>query len=158
MEEGLVCEDLLREPLLAAVPAAHPLAGRGEVALADLAGESFVLFPRFPTPSYADEVIAACADAGFLPQIAQESAEIHTAIGLVAAGMGVTLVPESMRTAHREGVAYLPLSAPVPLSSLHMVTRAGDSSPVLSAFVAVARDIGVTLSAPASKQEDRDHA
>jgi DNA-binding transcriptional LysR family regulator len=92
-EEDLVSEPLVQEALLAALPAAHPLAAAERLALAALAGEPFILFPRFPSPSYADFVLACCAEVGFQPQVVQEAAEMQTAISLVVAGIGVTLVP-----------------------------------------------------------------
>jgi DNA-binding transcriptional LysR family regulator len=138
-EDGLVSETLVREPLLATLPEGHPLSGAASLNLSALAAEPFILFPRHPRPSYADYIHAVCEAAGFSPNVVQESAEIHTAISLVAAGMGVTLVPASVHAAHREGVVYVPLAAPSPVSELCLAYRAGDPSPVLQAFLAVAR-------------------
>ena len=138
--EGIVCEAWIREPLLAALPEHHALSQRTEIGLLELAGEPFISFPRHPKPSYADYVFAVCEEAGFSPLVVQETAEIHTAVSLAAAGMGVTLVPASMQTAHREGVVYLRLT-PSPLSELSLAYRAGDTSPVLSAFLEVAREV-----------------
>jgi DNA-binding transcriptional LysR family regulator len=140
-EDGLVSETLVREPLVAALSEGHPLSGARELRLDELAAEPFILFPRHPKPSYADYIHGVCEAAGFAPNVVQESAEIHTAVSLVAAGMGVTLVPASVHTAHREGVVYVPLAAPPPVSELCLAYRAGDDSPVLQAFLAVAREV-----------------
>jgi len=137
--DGIVCEPWITEPLLAVLPERHALANLPEIALIDLAEQPFISFPRHPKPSYADYVLFVCEGAGFSPHIVQETAEIHTAVSLVAAGMGVTLVPASMQTAHREGVAYLRFASPSPVSELSLVYRAGDTSPVLEAFLDVAR-------------------
>jgi DNA-binding transcriptional LysR family regulator len=140
--DGIVSEPLVREPLYAAVPAGHSLAASNGVRLADLAAEPFILFPRHPKPSYADWIYDLCETAGFSPTVVQESADMHTAIGLVAAGMGVTLVPASVRAAHREGVAYLPLTGELAsVSELCLAYRVGDTTPVLEAFLAVARSV-----------------
>ncbi len=138
-EEGIVSEVVLREPLVAALPEAHHLAKRARLSLADLAAEPFILFPPMPKPSYADFVVSMCEEAGFTPRVAQETAEIHTAISLVAAGLGVTLVPASVQSAHREGIAYRRFEEPQPMTELAVAHRAGDASPVLIAFLAVVR-------------------
>jgi len=99
---------LHREQLCLAVPAGHPLAGRGRCGLAEVAAEPFVaLSPGFGMREISDEL---CAHAGFAPVIAFESSEISSTEGLVAAGLGVAVVP--MPRAHREtpGVTYLPLT------------------------------------------------
>ena len=139
-DDGLISEPLIREPLLAAVPLGHALTGRSEIALAELANEPFILFPRHPKPGYADFVHRVCGTAGFSPNVVQESTEIHTAIGLVAAGLGVTLVPASVRTARREGVEFVHLGVDPPMSELCLSYRREDTTPVLQAFLAVARE------------------
>ncbi len=141
IEEGLVGEPLLEEPLLAALPALHPLAARTQIPLPALAEEPFILFPRNPKPSYADFLISACEEAGFRPHVAQEAAEIHTAIALVAAGLGVTLVPASARSVHWEGMVYRPLAEPAPRTTLAAVYRRDDTSPVLESFLEVLRQV-----------------
>lgn len=108
-EEGIVSEVVCREPLMVALPEAHPHAASDHVPIEALAEEPFILFPRHPQPSYADSVLAVCARAGFRPNVVQETAEIHTAIGLVAAGLGVTIVPASVQSAHRQGVGLPPV-------------------------------------------------
>lgn len=146
-EEGIVSAAIVREPLVAALPEAHRLAGRDRLALADLAAEPFILFPPLPKPSYADFIVSVCRQAGFSPRVVQETAEIHTAISLVAAGLGVTLVPASVQSAHREGIAYRPFDEPQPLTELAIAHRAGDSSPVLTAFLETAREVADALGA-----------
>lgn len=145
-EEGIVCEPLLQESLLVTLPTGHPLAALKTISLDSLAAEPFILFPRHPKPSYADYVFSVCAEAGFAPNVVQESAEVHTAISLVAAGMGITLVPASVQTAHREGVVYIPLTEPAPVSELYVAYRTGDETPVLRAFLEVARNLFPTSS------------
>src|SRR5579871_279007 len=138
-EDDLVSEPLVREPLLAALPERHPLAEAEHLPLTALAAEPFVLFPRYPKPSYADFVISTCERAGFLPTVAQEAAEMQTAISLVAAGLGVTLVPACVQRLRREGVAYRMLDAPAPITELSAVYRRDDDTPALQAFLQVLR-------------------
>jgi len=135
VEKGIVSVPLYQEPLVAALPARHPLAQQERLTLAVLAEEPFILFPRYPKPSYADLLIALCEEAGFSPQVAQEAAEIHTAISLVAAGLGVTLVPASVQSAHRDGIAYRAFEDPQPTTELTAIHRTGETSPIVSAFL-----------------------
>ena len=142
VDEDVISEVIVREPLLAALPATHALISRQTLPLTILAEEAFILFPRYLRPSYADVVIAACAEAGFAPNVVQETAEIHTAVSLVAAGLGVTLVPESVQNVQRAGVAYRCLEPPAPITELAAVYRREDSSPTLQAFLEIVRTIG----------------
>lgn len=97
------------ESLVAAVPSDHPLAARRTVALADLAEEPFVLFPRRHGPGVTDVVLAACREAGFTPRTLCEPNEMQTILAHVAAGSGVSVVPGSLATLSRELVAFRPL-------------------------------------------------
>lgn len=139
-EDGLTSEPLIREPLVAAVPTDHPLAAFELVDLSSLAGEPFILFPRFPKPSYADFLVSVCEQAGFRPRVAQETSEIHTAVSMVAAGLGVTLVPASLRSLQRPGVVYRSFADPAPITELTLAYRSADDSPTLQAFLAAARE------------------
>jgi LysR family transcriptional regulator, benzoate and cis,cis-muconate-responsive activator of ben and cat genes len=140
LDDALAEIIIQRERLMVALPRSHALAKVEALPLSKLSTEPFILFPRESRPSYSEVVIAACARAGFAPKIAQETQEMQTAISLVAAGMGVTLVPESVKSLRRENVIYRPLAPPAPVSELTAVHRRGDDSPVLSAFLAVMRD------------------
>jgi len=135
VEQGIVSIPLYREALVAALPTRHPLAQRERLTLADFADEPFILFPRYPKPSYADFLISLCEGVGFSPLVVQEAAEIHTAISLVAAGLGVTLVPASVQSAHREGIAYRSFADPQPTTELNAIHRTGETSPLVSAFL-----------------------
>jgi DNA-binding transcriptional LysR family regulator len=81
-----------KEPLVAVLPATHPLAGQATLPLAALADEPFILYPRADSPRIRDTIIALCHQAGFSPTIVQESGEMQTILGLVAGGVGVALV------------------------------------------------------------------
>lgn len=147
----LVSETVVREPLLAALPESHPLAACDRLPLSQLAGEPFLLFPPHPKPSYADFLTALCARAGFRPVVVQVTAEMHTAISLVAAGIGVTLVPASVQNVHRPGVVYRPLTDPEPMTELTVACRRNDDSPTLRAFLAIVREVASRPAAIGSK-------
>lgn len=109
------------EALWAAVPTSHPLARQGCVALAALSEQRFVLYPRSNGRLLYDTIIAACGQAGFSPLIVQEAPQMTSTINLVAAGVGVTLVPESMQQIQSPKVTYLRLTDPEPRTSLTLV-------------------------------------
>jgi DNA-binding transcriptional LysR family regulator len=140
-EDDLISESLVREPLIAALPEKHPLASVERLPLSALAAEPFVLFPRYPRPSYADFVISTCEQAGFQPAVTQEAAEMQTAISLVAAGLGVTLVPACVQRLSREGVIYRMLDAPTPMSELSATYRRADETSALQAFLRILRAV-----------------
>ena len=122
------------ERLVAALPASHPLAQEpGPASLADLAGFAQILYPREPRPSYADAVLALYRDQGLTPAIAHEARELQIALGLVAAGEGVCLVPESVQKSRIDDVRYRPL-AEAATSPIIMSTRADDHSTELRDF------------------------
>ena len=107
----LTMRPVFREPLIAAVPASHPLAARRRAALRSLAAEPFIQFPRDLAPGLYDLAIAACQKAGFTPNLSQEAIQMQTILGLVAAGLGVAVVPRCMSKLQRADVHYLSLDA-----------------------------------------------
>jgi DNA-binding transcriptional LysR family regulator len=114
---------LRKEPLVVAIPSGHRLATEKfePITLQELEGVELVLYPREPRPSYADQVLRLLNDAGVRPQVAYEVRELQIAIGLVAAGEGVCVVPESVAKAHIDGVSYrsLPPEAASPIIMNH---------------------------------------
>jgi len=138
-EVDVVIEAVLREPFLVALPDAHPLAARPLLSLAMLAEEPFISFPEKPLPSYAQVVRAICEAAGFAPRVVQEVREMQTAISLVAAGLGIALLPASVQHLHRDGVVYRPLPDSAPRTELAVLSRKEDASPVLQNFLAIVR-------------------
>ena len=139
-QSDIVVEAVLQEPFLAALPEGHRLASQSDLALMELLNEPFVSFPEQPTPSYAQAVRAACESVGFTPRVVQEVREMQTAISLVAAGLGVALLPASVQHLHRDGVIYRELREPAPRTELAIVSRKDDPSPILQNFLAIVRE------------------
>jgi DNA-binding transcriptional LysR family regulator len=131
-------QTVLRERTVAALPAAHPLAALRRVPLRRLAAEPLVLFPRAQAPGFHDLLIDSLAGAPAAPRVIQYAPEMLTIIGLVAAGTGVSLVPASVRRLALDGVTYRPVAG-APRSELVAITRAGDNSALVRAFVSEAR-------------------
>jgi len=127
-------EVLMAEPLVAVVGKSHALAARpahGAVGAAELAGQPFILYPARPRPSYADHVLGLFRAAGWALQVIQEANELQTAIGLVAAGLGVTVVPASVQRLQRDDIVYLPLATAGFTSPVIVSCRKDDRSPFL---------------------------
>lgn len=137
---SLRTEILLREPFVLAVPADHALAGRRSTKLSALAKEPFVLFPRHLAPEFHDQLIAMCIRAGFSPEVRAEGAEYQTILSLVAAGIGVSLVPASVRNLGRAGVAFLALSDVRNLATIVLAVRRDHPSAGLRQFIDAARE------------------
>jgi DNA-binding transcriptional LysR family regulator len=135
---GLHLETLLTEPLLAGLPTGHRLARHDRIALAELAGEPFVFFPRHRSVLAYDEFIASCTAAGFSPAIVQEASGI-SALGLVAAGLGVTVVAASYQALTLDGVRFVPVIGHQ--LTLQVAWAAGNTNTTLPGFLATARQI-----------------
>jgi DNA-binding transcriptional LysR family regulator len=133
----LSAQTVLRERTIAALPAGHPLASLTRVPIRRLAAEPLVQFPRDQAPGFHDLLIGALAGTGAGPRVIQYAPEMLTIIGLVAAGTGVSLVPESVKRLALDGVTYRPVSG-APRSELVAITRAGDQSSLVRAFVSEA--------------------
>jgi DNA-binding transcriptional LysR family regulator len=130
---------VLRERTHVALPAAHELTRLRRVPLHRVAGEPLVLFPRAQAPGFHDLLIASLAATGTTPDVVQYAPEMTTIIGLVAAGLGCSLVPASVARLGLDGVSYRPVPG-APWSELTAITRAGDESPLVRTFVDHARE------------------
>ncbi|APW35813.1 LysR family transcriptional regulator [Rhodoferax koreense] len=106
---GLAVEVLAVDPLVAALPAQHPLARRKRIALAELNDDALFWFARSLNPAYFDHFGTVFRQLGFDPPRLQEPADHHVLLGLIAAGQGIALIPSSLKTIAREGVVYKPL-------------------------------------------------
>ncbi|WP_432925402.1 LysR family transcriptional regulator [Microbispora sp. CA-135349] len=106
----LATATLVAEPVCAVLPAGHPLAGRAELSLADLAGEPWVLTPRGSWPPWHRKYDEDFRAAGFEPRVVQRADGVPSLLGLVAAGVGVTRLARSSHSLRRSGVVFVPLS------------------------------------------------
>ncbi|WP_175710831.1 LysR substrate-binding domain-containing protein [Burkholderia ambifaria] len=142
---GLSYLPVVREPLVVAMPvAAAPDGPEDEpVHLADLAALPLVIFPRRLAPGFYDIITGCYGAAGETPHIGQEAIQMQTIVSLVSAGMGVALVPQSLRNLRRTGVVYRPLAGDAPVVETGLVWRTGDVSPVLAGFIDVVRAHGL---------------
>lgn len=135
---GLTVNPLLEEAMLVALPAGHALAGEADgppLPLAALAAETFTVYRRRSGPGLYDAIFAACHAAGFSPLVGQEAPRIVSTLNLVAAGLGIAIVPASLQRMHMDGVVYRRLQGSQPRAPLLLATRRGDASAVVRRFL-----------------------
>jgi DNA-binding transcriptional LysR family regulator len=134
-------ETMMRERLVLALSKRHPLARRARVRLEDVAHDDFVLFPSDVAPGLYAQVLALCAEAEVTPRVVQTSRELYTTVSLVEAGMGVTIVPASVQKMGWRGIRYVPLTSPAAITHIDAAWRTDNGSPIISAFLAIARTV-----------------
>jgi DNA-binding transcriptional LysR family regulator len=137
----LECHVIERERVLVALPQGHRLADSARIDPRELWNEQLILLGRREAPGLHESLVAALESVGGLPHVSQEASEIQTVLGLVAADLGVSLVPESAATLARAGVVYRALAGPAPTVDLALVWREDARSPVLDAFLDIARRV-----------------
>jgi DNA-binding transcriptional LysR family regulator len=122
------------EPMKIVIPRSHPLASRRALPLSALAQDPFIMFPRSNGVALYDEVIRACRESGFEPMINQQAPQLSSLVNLVAAGLGVSVVPEAIAQIKLDGVRYLDIRGPRPLAKLAFA-YARDKSAIVSNFL-----------------------
>lgn len=148
-DEGLRRIVLTKEALVAALPADHALAGQGApLSLGQLAAEPVILYPRPFRPSYADQVLSLFEDHGLTLDHRQEVRELQAALGMVAAGAGVSIVPASAQIMDRPDLVFRPIAAEDAISPIILSHRATDSSAELQCMVEISRTVYQTDQEP----------
>jgi DNA-binding transcriptional LysR family regulator len=132
-----------REEFVVILPKGHRLAHIKQFGIAQLHDESFVAYGRRWAPGFFDAVVQMCVREGFHPNIVQETGEMYTAIALVAAGIGVAILPKSVVLAQSKSIVIKSLPASAGRSEIAIATRADERSPLVRSFVSVARSFCV---------------
>lgn len=143
---GLTVRPILEEKMLVALPTGHIFARRSSFSrsvllpLSELAKETFVLYKRPGGPGLYDTIIAACKSAGFSPQVGQEAPRIISTLNLVAAGIGVSIVPASLQRLQMDGIVYRKLEdMPQLTAPLILACRNGENAAAVQRFLALVR-------------------
>lgn len=136
--ETLRFSTLRKDNLVVVLPTTHALAVRKKIAIQELAAERFVMYPQTASVGIYPQIYSLCHAAGFVPHVAQEAGESSTIIGLVAAGCGVSILPNSFDRIQMEGVCYRPLSDAGAGTALLLAQRKLEQTPLVDAFVALA--------------------
>ncbi len=155
---GIELVELFSQPVGLAIPDNHPGAVAPVVHLRALAAESFVLFPRALEPDTYDLFVDACVSAGFAPKITQEAENIQTLLALVAAGLGIAFIPESvMDGSPHPGVAFSRV-IPAPEITTAIAWPAERRNPAVDAFrrIAVAASADMQATAPPDTDGPRE--
>lgn len=139
--EGLSIEPLVDESMMIVLPESHRHASDRSLPLAALASDTMILFPRAIAPGLHDAIIASCHRAGLSPKLDQEASQTVSIVYMVAAGFGVSIVPQSLEQLRVEGVAYLRIEGEAPRALVSLAYRRGDHSTVVRNFVALARRV-----------------
>ncbi|MHA3096952.1 LysR family transcriptional regulator [Acinetobacter brisouii] len=137
---------VLDEPLIVALPSNHPLAEKsGAIRLLDLEPYEFVLYRRLAGQDLFDNILAHCYQAGFSPNIVQEAPRLTSSLNLIAAGIGVSIVPASIQDFWNKQIVYKTLKAESPcIAPIYALYRADANvrvQHVLKLLAAPARSI-----------------
>jgi DNA-binding transcriptional LysR family regulator len=139
--EGLSVEPLVDEPAVMVLPVGHPLCRSKSAPLSALAQETFVMIGRELNPAYYDAVIMACLAAGFRPRLGPPAPQLLPIIPMVAAGLGVSIVPQSVAGILPGAVVYLPIKGNAPRAMIGLAYQRGDRSAAVRNFIAAARSV-----------------
>lgn len=128
---------VLDEPLIVALPSNHPLAEeQGTIRLSDLEAYEFVLYRRLGGQDLFDNILANCYQAGFSPNIVQEAPRLTSSLNLIAAGIGLSIVPASIQGFWNKQIVYRPLAADQPsIAPIYAIYRAKQKSVRIEHFV-----------------------
>jgi DNA-binding transcriptional LysR family regulator len=140
--KGIRITEWYRTPLVAAIPKDHPRALAPSLSLTDLKDEGFIMYPRQAGTGIYWQVIDLCTSAGFRPRVVREVLESSTSIGLVAAGVGIAIVPSDMNCIQVPGVVYRPISDRGAHTTLHLAQRDGDRNEHLRSFLRTLEQYG----------------
>ncbi len=142
---------LLREPLIAALPANHPLAQTSHFSLGWLSEEPFITVPRQSAPVLYDSILEQCLKAGFSPHIGLEVTVQQTVMNFVAHGAGVALIPASMENGQLRGVVYRTLDNANQIENV-LMWSASNKNPALAHFLSLCSTIKASLHAAQTSQ------
>lgn len=131
---GIQISEWHRTPLIVAIQEGHPLARRSSLSLSQLKNEPFVVYPREAGTGIYWDFADLCSNAGFRPRVAQEALESTEILGLVAAGIGIAIVPAGVQCIHFPGVRYRKLRDNGAISILYLARRINDRSSHLAIF------------------------
>lgn len=130
---------ILFEDLVVALSAKHPVAMEPEIDLADLADDDFIIPRHSPQMSFHHHTVVACRKAGVEPRFGPQGRDFMTIASMVSIGLGVALVPQSTRCIQLPSLIYKPIKGRRVKAELAVAFRRGDHSPIVRAFIAIAR-------------------
>lgn len=133
--DELVRELIFIDPLVAAIPVNHYLSRKNFITLRDFCNSPFIIFPSDPKSRYALHIRDKFSEYGMQPAVSHRAVEIHTALALVGAGLGVTLVGKSTIPNNRQDIVFLPVEDFNCLSYIYAVFHAKNTNPNIMNFI-----------------------
>lgn len=128
---------LLDDPLVAAVPVHHPLSKKKFLRSSDLDSLPFICFPKDPYSTFSRQSLDYLRNCGGAPVVGYEAKEIHTALGLVAAGLGATLVGKTVAVNNRSDVCFIPFKGPQMNTQVFALVSRSVEQPVVQRFLSI---------------------
>lgn len=144
---ALALRTLLREPFLVAFHRNHPLAHKSKLTMAALAKERFVMYPANYGTGFYDQITKLCRNAGFEPIVSQEAKQITAILSLVSAGVGITLIPASMKNIATNDIVYRTIDGAAAEAEVALAYRREDRSNAIKAFVKLAGKLAAAQAA-----------
>lgn len=141
-DPALCCDLIVDEPFVAILPRDHELASsRDPISVSDLADQPFVFWSRANAPNPFDSAIAMFRDLGLNMPIVQEALGVQAVLGLVAAGIGISLLPESVEALNRIGTVTRPLASPCPTIPLYAIWHVDSQSAPLKNWLQILHEM-----------------
>jgi DNA-binding transcriptional LysR family regulator len=136
-------ETLFVDPLIVALPINHPLSKSKGVTSSIFLDTPFIAFPKDPQSTFAKTSVQLLMEQDVLPNVLYEATEINTALGLVAAGLGATLVGQSVAQHNRPDIQFLPLTDVKLDTTILSVTKDNEANPLVDDFLTILRSIEI---------------
>ncbi len=130
---------LMEEPFVAVVSKKHPFASQSVLTAEQVLSQPLIRVIPSVNRDYSRQMFSVLADRGVKPNIVHEVSDTHTLLGLVAAGMGISMVPASVRSIHTDQLRYIPLREDTPKSTIQLAWRRDSESKSLPRLVEVAK-------------------
>ena len=144
---------IAHDHLVVVLPIDHPLTRRAGLALADLANENLVLFPRRVSPSYFDQITAACREAGFSPRVLYEVGSVVSQIAFVGCGAAIGLVPSRSMRFGGGDVVFRPLTKSIDVVTIAAAWDPARGKDELAGLVEIAAGIGADMQSGRADRE-----
>lgn len=141
IDMSIVSRVIHRARFIAALHQAHPLCAHPTLRVQDLSNEDFISLPDGPGPSFYAQIMGFCASAGFRPTVVHPVGDSQAMMGMVGAGMGVAIVPESVRRLATAGVEYRCLTDIDQRAEIAIAWRKTDENPAIAQFVLAAEAV-----------------
>jgi DNA-binding transcriptional LysR family regulator len=140
-DRSLRSETIFREPFVVVLPKRHPLTQSRQLRARDLVSEPLLLCSRRDAPLQHDALISMFRAANLVPNIFFESQHIQTILGMVGAGIGISILPASVQNLRAPGLDYVALKNPSPVLEMSVMYRLRHGSEILSSFLGVVREL-----------------